>query len=153
MVLFCSMAYAVHMLILGRSDETYDTVVMTFVQLVIVMIVCACLSIATQEHAAVPATGTLWGAIVICGVLASAIAFAIQTWAQQVMMPARVALILVMEPAFGGLFGWFVAGHVVAHEAIGAALMLGGMVLSELWAARHVEAEPALEGPAILVEE
>jgi len=153
MVLICSGAYAAHMLILGRADKSYDTLLMTFVQLVMVMVICGAMSVVTQEGANIPNTGDVWFAIVICGVFASAFAFGVQTWAQQVMVPARVALILVLEPAFGGLFGWLAAGFVVRHELIGAALMLGGMLLSELWGAGKTAVEPSLEGPAVLIDE
>ena len=153
MVLICSLAYTGHMLVLGRADDSYDTLLITFIQLVMAMVICALMSVIAQEGAAFPVTSDLWFAIIICGVFASAFAFAVQTWAQQVMVPTRVALILVLEPAFGGLFGWMAAGFVIAHEFIGAALMLGGMLLSELWPSRKNSAELSLEGPPVLVEE
>jgi len=48
-------------------------------------------------------------AILITGVFASAVAFVVQTWAQRKLPPSRVALILVTETAFGGVFGWAAA--------------------------------------------
>jgi drug/metabolite transporter (DMT)-like permease len=152
MVFICSCAYTIHMLILGRTDETYDTLLITFIQLVMVMLICASMSVITQEHASIPQSVDVWFAIAICGVFASAFAFAIQAWAQQVMAPARVALILVLEPAFGGLFGWLAAGLVIWQEFIGAVFMIGGMILSELWGVGKTNAEPALEGPAVLMK-
>jgi len=91
-------------------------------------------------------------------VLASALAFVIQTWAQSKLPPARVALILVMEPAFGGVIGWAVAGLWPIREVLGAAAMLSGMVVSEVVAAmapatERIGFEPAVEGmPAPLTE-
>jgi threonine/homoserine efflux transporter RhtA len=101
----------------------------------------------------------VWFAILVCGVLASAVAFVVQTWAQRRIPPARVALILVTEPAFGGLFGWWTAGVWPIREVIGAAMMLGGMITSEAVAAMAPQAEgvtfePAMEGiPAPVLDD
>ena len=154
MVLICACAYTAHMLVLGKADESYDTLLLTVIQLATVAVICAAMSVVTREHAGLPPTSSVWFSIVFCGVVASAFAFAIQTWAQQVMVPARAALILVLEPAFGGLFGWLIAGQVIWHEGVGAALMLGGMMLSELWGThKSATAEPSLEGPAVIIED
>jgi len=140
------------MLILGRADGSYNTILLTFIQLAVVMVICSTMSVITQEGVGIPQGADVWLAIIICGLFASAFAFVVQTWAQQVMAPARVALILVLEPAFGGLFGWIAAGAVILNEFIGAALMLGAMLLSELWGAGKSKVEPSLEGPAVLIE-
>src|SRR5207253_448525 len=52
-------------------------------------------------------SASVWWAIVITGVFASALAFYIQTWAQQHLSPGRTALILASEPA------WALAAAVV----------------------------------------
>jgi len=153
MVLISSCAYAAHMLVLGQANGSHDTVLMTFIQLALVMIVCAAMSVVTQEQAGIPQTIDVWLSIVVCGVFASAFAFAVQTWAQQVMVPARVALILVLEPAFGGLFGWLAAGAVIWYEFAGATLMIGGMMLSELWGIDKAKVKPSVEGPIVLIDE
>ena len=72
-------------------------------------------------------------AILITGVFASALAFYIQTWAQQHLSASRTALILTTEPA------WAVAAAVVLAgqrfgplQAAGAALVLAAIVGHEL---------------------
>lgn len=131
-VLIAAIAYSFHMIILGRADETNDTLALTFIQLVMVTAICGISSLVFGENAGVPTTANVWFSIIICGVFASAVAFAIQTWAQQVMVPARVALILISEPAFGGIIGWLFVGVAPPFEVLGAALMLGGMIASEI---------------------
>ena len=150
LVVVSAVAYSLHMLVLGATDERHDTAALTLVQLVTVTVVTAAISLAT-ERPPLPADRSVIVAIIVCGVLASALAFVVQTWAQRRMPPARVALILVLEPAFGGLFGWAAAGSWPAAEIAGAALMMGGMVVSEVMAAlapasEHVEFESAVEG-------
>jgi len=94
------------------------------------------------------------------GVFASAVAFAVQTYAQRLISPTRTALILIMEPAFGGLFGWLLAGEVLGLRGwSGAALILGGMAAGEVlatFAAKPDEVgvlEPSMEGPPAQVIE
>ena len=48
----------------------------------------------------------MWSALIVTSLIASALGFFVQTFAQQHAPPARTALILAAEPAFAGLFGW-----------------------------------------------
>jgi len=158
LVAICALAYSLHMIVLGSTDERHDTAALTFVQLSTAAVVCGAISLAT-EGASIPTEPSVWFAILTCGVLASAVAFVVQTWAQRRIPPSRVALILVTEPAFGGLFGWWTAGVWPLREVVGAAMMLGGMITSEAVAAAapgepEVSYEPAMEGmPAPVVED
>jgi drug/metabolite transporter (DMT)-like permease len=90
----------------------------------------------------------------VTGVVASAAAFAIQTYAQRHIPPARTALILISEPAFGGLFGWIAGETLGVRGFAGAVLILAGMAAAELLGARvgAEEAgrlEPSMEGPTV----
>jgi drug/metabolite transporter (DMT)-like permease len=158
LVVVCALAYSIHMIVLGSTDERHDTIALTLVQLATVAVVCTAVSLAV-ERPAVPTDPVVWVSIVFTGVVASALAFVVQTWAQRRIPPSRVALILVTEPAFGGLFGWAAAGVAPLSEVLGAALMLGGMVASELVVAfappgEHVAFGPAVEGmPAPVTED
>ena len=65
--------------------------------------------------------------------VASALGFFVQTFAQQHAPPARTALILASEPAFAGLFGWFLADERLSALAwVGAALILAAIVAVEV---------------------
>lgn len=157
LVLLSAVAYSAHMLLLGRSDYRHNTLALTLVQLLTVFVACSVMSVVTQEHAGIPTTWNVWFALLVCGILASALAFAVQTWAQRILPASRVALILISEPALGGLFGWWVASHAPVHEIIGAALMLAGMVVSESLQARTKTREArrlkrAVEGMPIYVD-
>ncbi len=108
----------------GSTKEHHDIAALTLVQLATAAVICGGVSLAT-ENAGLPTDPSVWFALLMTGVLASAVAFAIQTWAQRQVSPARTALILASEPAFGGLFGWAVAGAAPVREVLGAAVMLG----------------------------
>ena len=72
-------------------------------------------------------------AILITGLLGTAAAFTIQAWAQQFTPPTHTALIFLLEP----VFAW-ITSYLVLHErlgwraGIGALLILGGIMVSEL---------------------
>jgi len=142
LVLLGAVAFSAHMLVLGRANETHDTLALTILQLIIVTIITAAASLLTGEARGLPSgegSGQVWFALILTGILASAIAFVVQTWAQQVLVPSRVALILISEPAFGGVFGWMVAGIAPIPEVVGAGLMMAGMLVSEVVSAKIAE--------------
>jgi drug/metabolite transporter (DMT)-like permease len=153
LVLLCAVVYSAHIIVLGSLGRGHDTLPLTFVQLATVAVVCGALGLAT-EHAPVPSGGSLWTALLVTGVFASAVAFAVQTHAQKHLSPTRTALILICEPAFGGLFAWLLVGERLGITGIaGAALILVGMAASDVLGTivtRRGEREAyevALEGP------
>jgi drug/metabolite transporter (DMT)-like permease len=148
LVAVCAVAYSVHMIVLGMTDERHDIGVLTLVQLVTVAVVCGVIS-AVKERPALPSEPSVIVAILVCGVLASAFAFVVQTWAQSKLPPSRVALILVTEPAFGGAFGWAAAGLWPVREVAGAAIMFVGMIVAEVLAAMSTPAEQVVFEPAV----
>ena len=75
----------------------------------------------------------VWIAIVITGVFASALAFYIQTWAQQHISASRTALILTTEPAWALAAAVVLAGQRFGPlQAVGAALVLAAIVGHEV---------------------
>jgi len=152
-VLLCAIAYSAHMIVLGGPGRKYSVSALTLVQLATVALTTGAVAL-TTEHAALPTEGSLLVALLVTGVLASAVAFAVQTYAQQHISPTKTALILITEPAFGGVFGWLAGESLGVRGIAGSALILGGMVLAEVVgtsaaAAEHVELEASLEGPPV----
>jgi drug/metabolite transporter (DMT)-like permease len=157
LVAVCALAYSLHMIALGSTDERHDTAALTLIQMATTAVICSGISLVVEKPG-LPTDPFVWVSIVFTGVVASTVAFVIQTWAQRRIPPARVALILVTEPAFGGLFGWSMAGVFPPREVVGAALMLGGMIVSEAVAAvtgadEHVTYEAAVQGMPVPVIE
>ena len=92
-----------------------------------------------------PRGGEVWSALIVTSLVASALGFFVQTYAQQHAPPARTALILASEPAFAGLCGWLVGGeHLSALAWSGAALIMAAIVA--------VEVVPRLRPPRPLPE-
>ncbi len=152
-VFLCAVAYAAHMIVLGGMGRHHDPLPLTLVQLAMVALVCTGISLSIEPFS-LPSDASVWIALTVTGVLASAIAFAGQTWAQRYLSPTKTALILINEPVFGGLFGWLAGDIFGVRGLAGSVLIVGGMIISELLGAmpsarEHVVLSSALEGPPV----
>jgi drug/metabolite transporter (DMT)-like permease len=72
-------------------------------------------------------------ALLATGLLASALAFSVQAWAQQYTSVNRAAIIYTLEPVFAWLTSWWLAGERLSQKAgFGAVLILFGILIVEL---------------------
>src|SRR5439155_8135659 len=71
-----------------------------------------------------PAGGSVWSALLVTALVASAVGFFVQSFAQLHAPPARIALILASEPAFAGLFGYIHGDRLSVLNWFGAALIM-----------------------------
>jgi drug/metabolite transporter (DMT)-like permease len=72
-------------------------------------------------------------ALGVTGLLATALAFTIQAWAQQHTTPTRTAIIFALEPVMAWITSYCLTGEVLSRRAVGGAtLILAGILLVEL---------------------
>jgi drug/metabolite transporter (DMT)-like permease len=72
-------------------------------------------------------------AILITGLLCTALAFTIQAWAQRYTTSTRTALIYALEPVVAWITSFSIAGEGLSGQAAaGAALILSGVLLVEM---------------------
>jgi drug/metabolite transporter (DMT)-like permease len=72
-------------------------------------------------------------AIIVTGVLGTAVAFTIQAWAQQFTPPTHTALIFLLEPVFAWMTSYVVLGERLGTRAtVGALMIMAGVLMSEL---------------------
>jgi drug/metabolite transporter (DMT)-like permease len=72
-------------------------------------------------------------ALLATGILASALAFSVQAWAQQYTSVNRAAVIYTLEPVFAWLTSWWLANEQFTPKAgLGAGLILFGVLIVEL---------------------
>ncbi|MCX8007630.1 MAG: DMT family transporter [Coriobacteriia bacterium] len=151
-VLLCAVAYSCHMIVLGSTGRRHDPVPLTVVQLATVAGTTAMLSV-LFERAPLPSEPRLLAAIAVTAILGSAAAFVVQTRAQRSIPPSTVALVLVSEPAFGGLFGWLAGDRIGVRGIVGAVLILAAMVFVEVAGARRgsrrTTVPVSVEGPPV----
>jgi drug/metabolite transporter (DMT)-like permease len=132
LVMCCAVAYAFHILVLGHFAVRACTPVLTLTQIA----TSAMLGAATfwwAEPVRVRWTADVWLALAVTGLLATALAFAIQTWAQQYSSPTRTALIFSTEPVFAWATSYVLLREGLSGRGIaGALLILAGILLVEL---------------------
>ena len=58
----------------------------------------------------VPHGTTVWAALIVTGVFASALAYLIQIWAQRRISATRIAIIFSLETVWAGFFGYVLDG-------------------------------------------
>ena len=72
-------------------------------------------------------------ALAVTSLLATALAFYVQTWGQKYTTPLRAALIFSLEPVFAWLTSYVIEGEVLTRQALtGAACILAGILVVEL---------------------
>jgi drug/metabolite transporter (DMT)-like permease len=128
----CAAAFACHIVILGRFAPRSNLGVLTVAQIA----TGALLGAATfwwVEPVRLEWSPSVWVALAVTSLLATALAFAIQTWAQRWSSPTRTVLIFSLEPVFAWLTSYIVAGEVLSHRGVaGAAFILAGILIVEL---------------------
>ena len=132
LVLLCALSFAAHILVTDRAVGTHEVGALLAVQLAVTGLFCL-VAAALLGQLEVPRGTTVWSALTVTSLVASALGFFVQTYAQQHAPPARTALILASEPAFAGLFGYLLAGdRLGALGWLGAALIMAAIVAVEL---------------------
>jgi drug/metabolite transporter (DMT)-like permease len=132
LVLVAAIALSAHILATARAVRSYDVGALLAIQLGVCGVVPFAIAAAGGELEA-PEGGTVWSALIVTSLVASALGFFVQTFAQQHAPPARTALILASEPAFAGLFGWLLADdRLSATGWLGAGLIMAAIVAVEV---------------------
>jgi drug/metabolite transporter (DMT)-like permease len=144
LVLLCACAFAAHILVTGRVAAKYEVGALVAVQLAVCGVACLAAAAIGGDLDA-PRGATVWSALLVTSLVASALGFMVQTYAQQHTPPARTALILAAEPVFAGLFGYLLQDDRLSAVAwTGAVLIVAAIVL--------VDVVPRLRAPRPLPE-
>jgi drug/metabolite transporter (DMT)-like permease len=132
LVFLCACSFAFHILVSDRAVKEHDIKALLVVQLLFCGLFSLVVALFTGGLVA-PPSGSVWLALAVTAVLASAVGFFVQLYAQQHAPPARTALILASEPAFAGLFSYLIKNETLsAINWAGAALILAAIVMVEL---------------------
>jgi len=150
LTLGCSIAFSFHMLALAHFSPRVP-----FEQLAVLQVSFAALFMAISlllfEHPFVHWTPRVLIALLIAALLATAVAFTVQSWAQQYIPATHTALLLTMEPVFAWITSFIFLGERLGlRSTLGAVLILAGITLTELLPQRI---QPTAHEAASLAEE
>ncbi len=136
LVLAGSAAYSLQIVLLERYAPRYDAIAFTQAEMLAAFGGFAVVAVAAGQ-VEIPSGWTVWGALLVTGIFASALGFLVQTWAQRRTSATRTALAFAMEPVFAGVFGFWLAGdRLGAVGWAGCAVIMAGIVVAEPEAGR-----------------
>lgn len=132
LVVGCSIAYAFHIILLGHFSGTISYETLSINQIGAGALLGA-MTFWWIETPHVTWTPAVIAALGVTSLLATALAFAVQSWAQQFTTPTRTALIFSLEPVFAWLASYLIAGELLTRRGVaGAVLILAGILIVEL---------------------
>lgn len=133
LVLVGAFFWAIHVHLVGRFASRMEASRLALFQ----YLACACFSLVVGLLFETTTLDGLRAAslpIFYGGALSVGVAYTLQIVGQRRAHPAHAAILLSLESVFAALGGWLVLGEVMgARSLIGCALMLGGMLLSQLY--------------------
>jgi drug/metabolite transporter (DMT)-like permease len=123
--------YSLQMVLMERYAPRFDAIAFTLVEMLASFAGLLAIAVALgQLH--VPHGWTVWGALLVTGVFASALAFLAQTWAQRRATATQTALAFSLEPVWAAFFGFTLAGdRLGAIGWLGCAVIMAGIVVAE----------------------
>jgi drug/metabolite transporter (DMT)-like permease len=142
LVLLGAFFWAAHVLVIGRFSPRIDVLRLASLQFA----VCSILSLFCAALFESPRLSQVFQAsvpILYAGLLSTGVAYTLQVAAQRKVPPTQAGIIMSLESAFAALGGWVMLRETFsARGLLGAALMLGGMMVSQLGRGRGgMEAE------------
>jgi drug/metabolite transporter (DMT)-like permease len=148
LVLGGAAVYSLQIVLMERYAPRYDALAFTLVEMVAACGGLLVVALAAGQLSA-PHGWTVWGALLVTGVFASALAFLVQTWAQRRASATQTALAFSLEPVWAAFFGFTLAGDRLGVTAwLGCVVIMGGIVLAEPAAASALVRLVRRPGPA-----
>ncbi len=133
LVLLGAFFWAGHVLVIGWLSPKFNSFKLAFFQYA----ACSVMSLVTAAFIeSMTIDGIYRAAIPILygGIMSVGIAYTLQVVAQKKAHPAHAAILLSMESVFAAIAGWILLDEVMSSRQMGGcALMLSGMLLSQLW--------------------
>jgi drug/metabolite transporter (DMT)-like permease len=137
LVLCGAVAFAFHIIAISRYARRHSPGVLNLLQVTMTLLmICLAgsfLSVTGRESFEVAWTARFLAAALLTGVLATAVAFSVQVWAQQHTSASHAAIVFTLEPVFAALTSFIFFHERLGLRALaGAALILAGILLAEL---------------------
>lgn len=122
-IVLCAVLFAGHIVGLSVWSPGKDAYALTLVQLAVVAMISWVGALLDGGYQA-PVDGNGWFAVIFTAVFSTALAFLVQTWAQSIMDPSRVAIFLTTEVLWTA-----VIAVLVGQEILGFKTVMGGLIM------------------------
>jgi len=132
LTLLCAVAFAGHIVVVGHYTRIVSFQALSLGQVGMAAVLAAAM-VGWAEPIVLRWSSRVVVAIAVTGVLATALAFSVQAWAQKKISATRAALIFSLEPVFAWGSTYLKEAETVRAETVaGAVLILAGILLVEL---------------------
>lgn len=129
-LILCAVLYAAHILVLGKYGRGRDSYRFAMLQIGFVALVTWVFALADGYQP--PPNASVWFAIFFTALLSTVFAFWVQTWAQTIIEPSRVALLITSEVIFTALIAVGVGQEpLTITMVVGGSIMVVAMLLVE----------------------
>ena len=145
LIVVTAVSYAILIVVLAETAPRHDVrwysfgqvaaaaIAVGFARLALVPFLSGTGVFAAAESRPLALTPRLVAAIFWMAIAATVVTFLLQTWAQQRMPATHAAILFALEPVFTALFAaLFLGERMTGRDWSGAALVLAGIVVSEL---------------------
>ena len=124
--------YSLQIVLMERFAPRYDAIAFTLVEMLAAFVGLLLVALLAGQLSW-PHGWTVWGALLVTGVFASALAFLAQTWAQRRATATQTALAFSLEPVWTAFFGFTLAGRPRSGAVAwgGCTVIMAGIVLAE----------------------
>jgi drug/metabolite transporter (DMT)-like permease len=131
LVLAGAAVYSLQIVLMERFAPQYDAVAFTLVEMLAAFVGLVVVAAALGQFS-VPHGRTVWAALLVTGIFASALAFLAQTWAQRRASATQTALAFSLEPVWAAVFGFTLAGDRLGVVGwLGCVVIMAGIVIAE----------------------
>ena len=120
LVLAGAALYALQIVLMERFAPRYDPLAFTTAEMAAAFVGFAVVAVAAGQ-VEVPHGATVWAALLVTGVFASALAFLVQAWAQQRTSATQTALVFSLEPVWAGALRLRARGRPARRDRLGRA--------------------------------
>lgn len=128
----CALGFAFQIIFIGRATQRFPFEQIAVLQIAVSAVLMA-ISAPFLEHLHMQLSSTVVTAILVTGILGTALAFTVQAWAQQFTPATHAALIFTLEPVFAWLASFIVLKERLGVRAgAGALLIVAGVLVSEM---------------------
>jgi drug/metabolite transporter (DMT)-like permease len=129
LTLGCALAFAIHLLALADAAPRFPVAALSAVQFAVVAGVLAVPGLLAGGY---HLDAGAWAAAAYTGVAVTGVGLGLQAWGQRRVTATRAALLLLIEPVSAAVLGFAAGERLGAVGGAGAALILVGILVSEL---------------------
>ena len=128
---FCAVFFAFHIIVQDKFvKKTINISRFFLIQICVASILSFLCSIMFDENEIIWSYQLL-NAILVTGIICTAIAIMIMVWAQRILSPSQTAIIFSLEPVFAALFSWLIISEMLGVQGwIGGGIVVLGVILA-----------------------